>query len=283
MNVTNPEQIISDFEKLLQELTESKEPQLMVMEKAINLCSLTLLDLRDIVVTRGFETQEEEIHFFKCQKTRVYSKFIYYGTLFKIICRKPVGTSNVLKNYFSQILEAIDKYHNENIEFYQYHKRGLTFLDKKFYTRDNTEIPPNLNSLHFLIDKSFSTMQDCTLSTLLAHDLLTEYIQKELDKLEQTIPASELSEDILFPNVIWTGKKIALVELIYALCSCGVINNGKIEIKRLVGVFEKVFNIDLGDFYHTFNEIRNRKTERTKFLDRLKQWLLKRMDDGDAK
>ena len=283
MNVTNPEQIIDNFEESLQKLTESQEPQLVIIEKAINLCTLTLLDLRDIVITRGFETQEEEIHFFKCQKPRVYSKFIYYGTLFKIICRKPVGTPDVLRNYYAQILAAIDKYHKENIEFHQYHKRGLTFLDKKFYTRNNIEIPPNLNSLHFLIDKSFSTIQDCTLSTLLAHDLLTKYIQNELDKLDRTIPASELSENIFFPDVIWTGSKIALVELIYALCSCGVINNGKIEIKELVGVFEKVFNVDLGDFYHTFNEIRNRKIEKTKFLDRLKQWLLKRMDDGDAK
>lgn len=283
MNVTNPQQVIDDFERLLCELTENRELSLVITEKAVNICALALLDLRDIVLARGFETREEEIHFFKHQKPRIYSKFIYYGKLFRIICRRPVSTAEIQKKYFYQILESIDKYYNDNIEFFQYHKRGLSFLDDKFYTRDNTEIPPNLDNLHFLIDKSFTTMQDYTISTLMAHELLTEYIKTELDKIDQP-ELSQVSEDSRIESVLtWTESKTAMTELIYALHSSGAINNGAVDIKELAGVFEKAFNISLGDFYRIFVELRNRKVDRTKFLDTLKRSLLNRMDDADAK
>lgn len=284
MNVTNPQQIIDNFEKLLDEVIQNHEPIISIIEQAITLCSLALLDLREIVITRGFETREEEIFFFKHLKSRVYSKFIYYAKLFKIVCRRPVSTKEIQKRFFNEHLEAIEKYTNDNFEFYQYHKRGLTFLDDKFYTRENAEIPPNLDNLHFLIDKSFSTMQDYTLSTLLGNEMLTEYIKTELEKLEQSDSLIVPTEDgNLINNAQWTGSKTALVELIYAVHSCKVVNYGEIDIKKLVNIFEKALNIDLGDFYRTFLEIRNRKIDKTKFIDTLKQSLLNRMDDADAK
>ncbi len=284
MDVINPKPVIDNFERLLNELVRAKEPSLVTIEKAINLCSLTLLDLREIVNTHVFETKAKEIYFFKCQKPKIYSKFIYYSKLFKIICRKPVSTQEIQKRFFYEHLEAIEKYTNDNFEFYQYHKRGLTFLDDKFYTRENAEIPPNMDNLHFLIDKSFSTMQDYTLSTLLANEMLTEYIKTELEKLEQSdsIIVSKQDENLI-NNAQWTGSKTALIELIYAVHSCKVVNYGEIDIKKLVDVFEKALNIDLGDFYRTFLEIRNRKIDKTKFIDTLKQSLLNRMDDADAK
>ncbi len=281
MNVANPRQIIDDFEKLLEELIQSHELTSDSIEKAVNLCSLTLLDLRKIVITRGFETREEEICFFKHLKPRVYSKFIYYAKLFKIVCRRPLSTKEIQKRFFNEQLEAIEKYTNDNFEFYQYHKRGLTFLDDKFYTRENAEIPPNMDNLHFLVDKSFSTMQDYTLSTLLANEMLTDYAKTELDKLEQS--DSRIIQPKEENNAQWTGSKVALIELIYALHSCKIINYGKVDIKELMNIFEKVLNIDLGDFYRTFLEIRNRKIDKTKFIDALKQSLLNRMDDADAK
>ncbi|WP_258522451.1 RteC domain-containing protein [Chitinophaga terrae (ex Kim and Jung 2007)] len=47
--------------------------------------------------------------------------------------------------------------------------------------------------------------------------------------------------------------------------------------------FENLFHIDLGDFYHTYLELRNRKTNRTKFLDALRDSLIKKMDDQEEK
>lgn len=81
------------------------------------------------------------------------------------------------------------------------------------------------------------------------------------------------------PKLNWAGSKTALTELIYALHAQGVFDNA--DIKIIAKTFESIFNIDLGDFYHTFMELKNRKVNRTKFLDSLRDALIKRMDEQE--
>jgi len=63
----------------------------------------------------------------------------------------------------------------------------------------------------------------------------------------------------------------------------GVFNNGNADIKEIAAHFESMFNIELGDYYSTYMEIRIRKTARTKFLNTLKNSLVKRKDEADEK
>lgn len=79
----------------------------------------------------------------------------------------------------------------------------------------------------------------------------------------------------------WTGNKIDAIELIYALQNNGSINKGTADIKEMAAAFEQIFNIDLGNYYHAFVELKARKSNRTKFLDSLKESLIKRMDESD--
>lgn len=69
--------------------------------------------------------------------------------------------------------------------------------------------------------------------------------------------------------------------MIYALYAQGVFNNGNTDIKLIAKTFESTFNSDLGDFYHTFMELKARKINRTKFLDNLRDALIKKMDVED--
>lgn len=79
----------------------------------------------------------------------------------------------------------------------------------------------------------------------------------------------------------WTISKTALTELIYALYSKSVFNNGNADIKQIAQSFEAFFNIDLGDFYHTYLELKNRKINRTKFIDSLREGLIQKMEEED--
>ncbi len=85
------------------------------------------------------------------------------------------------------------------------------------------------------------------------------------------------------PKLNWTESKAALVELIYALHSSNSINDGRVDIKTIAELFETIFSIELGDIYHTFSEVRNRKIEQTKFIDLLKDSLLAKMKESDEK
>ncbi len=86
---------------------------------------------------------------------------------------------------------------------------------------------------------------------------------------------------IRLSNLSWTSSKTDLIELIYALQSNGSVNSGTAEIKEMASGCEQIFNLDLGNYYHTFEEIRSRKSNRTKFLDHLKESLEKRIIDSD--
>jgi hypothetical protein len=74
---------------------------------------------------------------------------------------------------------------------------------------------------------------------------------------------------------------VALIELIYALHSEGTFNNGASDLKDIAAYFEHVFNINLGQYRRTFLEIRIRKSDRTKFINSLKESLTKKMNDTD--
>ena len=81
--------------------------------------------------------------------------------------------------------------------------------------------------------------------------------------------------------MVWTGSKRGLVELIYAFDTCGAFDKGTVDIKTIAVNFEKMFNIDLGDFYHIYMEIKGRKINRTRYLDILQKNLLRRMEEED--
>jgi hypothetical protein len=59
------------------------------------------------------------------------------------------------------------------------------------------------------------------------------------------------------------------------------INGGSVDLKNLTTSLGNSFNIDLGNYYRVFQEIRIRKQSQTTFLDQQEDQLLKRMDDSD--
>ena len=112
--------------------------------------------------------------------------------------------------------------------------------------------------------------------------MLIVHLKTEIDKLENT---NGMETDIYAfqkqSKLFWTGSKTDLIELVYALHSSGIINSGTADIKEIASVCELIFNIDLGNYYHTIIEIRSRKSNVTKFIDKLKESLIKRFDESD--
>ena len=112
----------------------------------------------------------------------------------------------------------------------------------------------------------------------MANDLIQVYIEDELYK---NIEKGDSLTDL--PKLNWTGSKASMIELIYALHYQGVFDNGNTDIRLIAKYFENIFNIDLGDFYYTYMELKSRKMNRTKFLDSLCEALIKKMDEQDEK
>jgi hypothetical protein len=116
----------------------------------------------------------------------------------------------------------------------------------------------------------------------MAYDMLIVYLQQEIEKLENYKDNQNTNLMKQSSRLFWTGNKTELIELIYALQNSGAINSGTADIKEMASLFEQIFNIDLGNYYHTFIEIRARKGSKTKFIDKLEEALLKKIQDSDA-
>ena len=279
--IINYDDILKKLDSEL-DILEIEEADILVKaEKGIKLTKQTLKRVRSIVVEYEFETKLEEITFFKCTKPKIYSKLIYYVKLFNIEGKRPRGSNKSQVKYLNNYIEKLQTYFNDNLDFYHYYRREATVFDEQYFLRGKADIRLFPDSLHFFVDEEFATSHDSTVATILAYDLLIVHLKREIDKLENNNNYANLKMLQRKTKITWTAHKIYLIELIYALHSTDVINNGTVDIKDIAYFVEKTFKIDLGDYYRAFLEIRMRKNGRTKFLDILKEQLTKRMDDTD--
>ena len=209
------------------------------------------------------------------------SKLIYYNEVYTITSNKPFGSKKAIRNYYKAELNKLEIFFNENLEFYRYYRTGNQALDSKYFLRGKYDVRLTLDSFYFQADQRFSTSHDYKVAKILANDAIKVFLESEIQNLEQPINNTNLVTNKATQK--WTGSKVALIELIYALHAEGVFNNGQTELKEVMNFFEVAFGIDLGQFNRVFLEIRARKSERTKFLNSLKDKLILRMEDADEK
>lgn len=276
-------EITSSLEAKIRKLDSSDDNFQNWILAAINLCASAYNELRDSLVKNGFNSTKDEIQFFKVIKPKVLGEYLFYSKLFEIKTKMPVASIKKQKKFLRSMIFQGQQFGKENDEFYQYYRSGSDHLDDKYFVRTKTIC--RINPYHIAVDLFFSTSHDYTLATIKSNEKIIAYCTTAINNL-RTQKLQMVSHNGLMPaktNLLWTGSKTALIEMIYAIHSTGVVNNGKADIKELVNAFETILNIKLSRFYHTFFEMRLRKTDRTSFLDLMKKCLIKRMDDADEK
>lgn len=256
------------------------DDQIKKCEQAITIILKSINELKKLIGKNNFKSKSEEIMFFKEIKPLFTSKFIYFNRVYKIEMKKPNGGNRILKKYYNNELLKLKAFFDNELEFYQYFRSGSTYLDYKYFLRGEFDIKLALDSYYFESDMSFATSHDFKVATILANDLIELYLENQLLMLENN-ENSEKSQRKPNLKLTWTGSKVALIELIYALHTEGVFNNGAADLKDIAEYFEHTFEIDLGQYRRVFLEIRARKNDRTKFLTTLNDSLQKRMENSD--
>jgi len=256
------------------------DDQIKKCEQAITIILKSINELKKVTTKSNFKAEAEEIQFFKEIKPQFTSKLIYFNRVYKIEMKKPNGGNRVLKKYYNNELLKLKAFFDNELEFYQYFRSGSTYLDFKYFFRGKFDIKLVLDSYYFETDTSFATSHDFKVATILANDLIELYIENQLIMLENK-ENTEKSQRKHNVKMTWTGSKVALVELMYALHTEGVFNNGAADLKEIAEYFEHIFDIDLGQYRRVFLEIRARKSDKTKFIATLNDQLVKRMEDSD--
>lgn len=270
--------IITELEVDLKRIAMTSESILNTAKSAIKRCRIALVELRWIVVNEGFPDVSSEIYFFKEIKTVAYSRLLFYQTVFEIESFRSKYDLDRIKRYMKVKLDDIQLYMEENASSVQYYNCGFTYLDSLYFVRELDEIPIELRGSQYLMDEQFNTWQDHVFSVIRANDMLVEYLTREINQIDNREQSHHLQR---LSHLSWTGNKIDLVELIYALFFSRVINNGKITIKELTGLFCQVFNLDIEkDIYRYYTEIQRRKIDQTKFIEHLKSVLQQQIDQN---
>ena len=241
----------------------------------------SLEDMRTYIVNHPFSNKEEEIYFFKHIKPEVLSRLLYFTEIYNTEMRKPHGSIEVLKKYYNDRLDELTSYFESNWDFYQYYRSKATHLDSHYFVRGHIDFKLCPNCVPYDRDPEFSTCYDHKAAQILANDMLCIYLNKKLHGVDKQVIIAKSRSFLPEHPFRWTATKIAAVELGYAIYAAGILNNGQADIKEIMTFMEASFQIDLGDYYRTYITMKDRKKDRTSFLNSLIKSLLKKMDEDD--
>lgn len=277
-------ELYQQLEKELEHIELTTSDRVERSKIAFRACEQAMTQLKAFLTTYTFNSSAEEIYFFKELKPKFYCKLIYHLRLFEIETKKPIGIPRLQKKYLSRHLAAIKRRAQDNVTFYDYYRSGADYLDDAYFTRGKHDILMGTDLSYWGCDHSFCTNHDFTAAMLLADELLAAYLNAELLRLKNEQPNLKTFVFEEF-GLNWAESKASFIELLYGLQTLGVFYNSKTKTKadmnQVARFFETVLQIDLGNYYRTFQEIRIRKKGRTAFLDRLREHLIQRMDEAD--
>jgi hypothetical protein len=239
-------------------------------ERFVKLIQERTIEIKHLVLLQGFDSISEEIQFFKDIKPQLLAHKIVNSFILDIEIRKNGLSVEDFDQLKKRKLSFIQDHFIDYKEFYFYLQSQSNTRDNMYFTKEHTQNDLFMNII-LELDSEFSTGYDVIAGYILAYDLLKNYFKDE-QSIEKAAPNSELK---------WTGSKVALVELLYALNEVGVINMGKNELQVLSFHLGKLLGIELKDIYRTFIEIKDRKKDRCRFLLSLIEALESKMDDFD--
>jgi len=234
--------------------------------QAITCIQNVIAELKEFAVNYEFAETAEEITFFKEIKPAFVSQWLFHRKVLTIRVFNSFRNATAKQENYQRILNREERYLRKNLDFYEYWTTNKTHLDTPYFTR-NTETFRSVNS-----DDRFSSSGDGKVSRILAGQMLRNFLFGLLTRTSDDksgVPRSLLN---------WTKPKTDLVELIYALHSSESVNNGEVPLKHIASAFEQLFNVNLGDYYRTFQDIAIRKKNPTPFLDTLKVAFTRRID-----
>lgn len=231
--------------------------------------------LKDTDPGTDFKNLDDEITYFKHYKPKLLCRYLYFYRLFQLEVHKKSDSQKRILKLFKKEKKRMQDFFQDNIDFIDYYRSNETHMDHKYFTRKNCFDSTCPEKTIVALSNPKESKSDLIIAELLSNEMLYIYVEKELRNLKGEKPKQKHRIN----KLKWTGSKVAIIELIYALASSKAINNGNIEIKDIISEFELIFGFKIDSPYQSFSEIKNRKTDVTKFLDKLKDSLSRRIDE----
>lgn len=267
------EELLNRLESGLNQIKASTCDHEEYAQLSLEMVIVHLNKVNELTADYYFESESDEIEFYKHYKPKLVSRYFYFYRLVQYEICKAKKDPACLRKYFRKERKRILRFFNRHIDLVAYYRNADLTADNAFFTHKSCCSSICCEKMFLVLSNPKQSKNDLILAEIMANELLFIYLEKELNRLKPIDEQSMLIET----HFRWTGSKVALVELIYALASSKMINNGDVEIKDLVRLFEQVFHQKIDAPYQVFNEIKARKHDQTKFLDQLRDGLVKRI------
>lgn len=246
--------------------------------RMIKFLELCLFDFKEYFLKIQEITISDEITFFKEMKPQILGLLLYFNKIHNIQLKYPIGSNETQSEYYDKELKKLTLFFEQNLDFHQYYRANSTYLDEQYFVRKKFNHHLCVDSIHYILDRSFSTGYDYKVAKIICNEMLRIYLNKKKHSLEKQIVIKKNRELLSLTNLKWTGSKIDAIELGYALQSSGVINNGNIDIKEIMNFIEVNLDVDLGDYYRAYIAIKGRKKDKTPFINKLLDNLIRKIE-----
>lgn len=213
-----------------------------------------------------FESEDEEIYFFKNIKAELLAKIIVAKFKIDILLNLP-NSKKAIPDYYNKLINKHSQIPKKQYYFYKYYRNESTYHDKEYFLRINNDTHDNDQYQFLFFDERITTKMEYPLSEIIAKQQIIIYLENKLEELNNSNSKNiEVSS-----NLNWTATKVDLTELIYALHLQKAINNGEVELKEVAMQLCKTFNIKYDDsIYRHYTDIKRRKTDtKAKFIQSL--------------
>jgi hypothetical protein len=139
--------------------------------------------LKDDVIRYEFENIEREIQFFKKIKPLFLSEAEYYGLLYHAeLFRVETVKEDQLKFWEREALR-LEKFRQENENFYACYQRGCTEYDRVWYVRTDEQELSDAPERYDREEKA-TTSHDLLVASLLALERYHAYVTAQLSRLQ---------------------------------------------------------------------------------------------------
>ncbi|MFS4416683.1 RteC domain-containing protein [Maribacter sp. 2307ULW6-5] len=263
-----------DFQNELKEIVEQEAVKMIAFGKAIDFCRNTLSGLEQAFLAKQNCSIEDEINYFKIVKQEAQSQLFYYWALREYQAHYPPADTNFQKSYIKSKRKDSRAFLRKNLNFQRYLNMGAYHLDHLYFTCSGGAAINGPQGIDVILDPGRHTVHDLLLSRIRANELLLKFYEKELEQLK-------LGDTNEIARLKWKGSKVSFTELVYGLYHSGTFGEKEIPVKVIAQVLAKCFQLPPFDIYDTYGAIKNRKKDRSVFLNRMLQNFTRAMEDAD--
>jgi hypothetical protein len=253
-----------------------REPEsLPEILRAIGLIRNAVQDIKSYLRVHPFANDSEEIHYFKVLAPPVFGRLMYLVKASDAGVEALHASNERMEAYLELELAKIAEFFRKHRDFCHYTLINETYMDDRIYIRDARE-NGMLDYIEVFMGDDFCV--GCYWASLLwANQQLKVHFNDWLRKLKQ--PEGAIGDLSALPELEWTDGQTAMVELAYGFYAKGCFNHGKATLKEIIEWLEQHLKIDTGNFYNKVQEIARRKKGLLKFIDDMRERMVRKLED----